>query len=224
MARAWASGIIGPNRPFHPHFRALGRRWCKVPRPMATLDMPTLRSICFAALAALKRRGFRSRPASRNPGARRLRLPHRRLARPGPVLPGRPPARAHARYFHPPPLPPAAGRQGVFPAQADIDYTTFKTNVRDPLRAYLSQQNLATTVRCILLTKGLPHRIQNISNTAPLSSTIGDNPAGLTAAINAGRAPWATSRTAPWTASSRFSSNPWTQANQARTPTAAPTA
>ncbi len=75
---------------------------------------------------------------------------------------------------------------GVAPAQADIDYDTFKSRFRDPLRAYLAQQSLSNRVRCILLTKGLPHRIQNISNTAPLSTNIGDNPAGINAAFNAG--------------------------------------
>lgn len=75
---------------------------------------------------------------------------------------------------------------GVSPAQADIDYDTFKSRFRDPLRAYLAQQNLSNRIRCILLTKGLPHRIQNISNTPPLSTNIGDNPAGINAAFNAG--------------------------------------
>lgn len=75
---------------------------------------------------------------------------------------------------------------GVFPQQADIDYATFKSAFRDPLRAYLAQQNLSNKIRCILLTKGIPHRIQNISNTPPLATNIGDNPAGLNAAFNAG--------------------------------------
>ncbi len=75
---------------------------------------------------------------------------------------------------------------GVFPQQANIDYATFKSAFRDPLRAYLAQQNLSTRIRCILLTKGIPHRVQNISNTPPLATNIGDDPAGLNNAFNAG--------------------------------------
>jgi hypothetical protein len=78
------------------------------------------------------------------------------------------------------------GQAGVFPAQADIDYATFKSRLRDPLRAYLTQQSLTTKVRCIVLTKGLPHRILNMSNTSPLTTTIGDSPSGINAAFNAG--------------------------------------
>ena len=84
------------------------------------------------------------------------------------------------------PATSGGGQAGVFPQQADIDYSTFKSRFRDPLRAYLAQQNLTYRVRCILLTKGIPHRVQNISNTPPLATGIGDNPGGINAAFNAG--------------------------------------
>ncbi len=84
------------------------------------------------------------------------------------------------------PATSGGGQAGVFPQQSDIDYATFKARFRDPLRAYLAQQNLSRRVRCILLTKGIPHRVLNISNTPPLADNIGDNPAGINIAFNQG--------------------------------------
>jgi hypothetical protein len=73
---------------------------------------------------------------------------------------------------------------GVFPAQADIDYATFKTYFRDPLRAYLTSSGLTRRVRCIVMTKGLSHRVQNIGTTPPMYATIGDNPGLINTAFN----------------------------------------
>lgn len=63
---------------------------------------------------------------------------------------------------------------GVVPAVPDIDYQTFITRLRTPLRAYLTTSGLTRQVRCIVLTKGLPHRILDISYGA-----IGDDPVAL---------------------------------------------
>lgn len=76
---------------------------------------------------------------------------------------------------------------GVFPAAPDISYSTFKIQLRDPLRTYLIQSGLTHRVRCIVLTKGLPHRILNISSVSPMNPTIGDNPGQLSTALNAGQ-------------------------------------
>ena len=84
------------------------------------------------------------------------------------------------------PATSGGGQAGVFPQQPDISYATFKSRLRDPLRAYLAQQNLTYRVRCILLTKGIPHRVQNISNTPPLATGIGDDPAQINVAFNQG--------------------------------------
>jgi hypothetical protein len=78
----------------------------------------------------------------------------------------------------------ASGPAGVFPAQPDIDYSVFKSNLRDPLRAYLSASGLARRVRCIVTTKGLPHRVLNIGTIPPMYGTIGDNPGQINTAFN----------------------------------------
>lgn len=53
----------------------------------------------------------------------------------------------------------------------NIDYPSFNARLRDPLRTYLTTNNLVGKVRCIVLTKGLPHRILDTD-----SPNIGDNP------------------------------------------------
>ncbi len=70
---------------------------------------------------------------------------------------------------------------GVVPASPDIDAPTFALRIRNPLRAYLASTGLTRQIRCIVLTKGLPHRI-----TDSLDPTLGDNPAGLNASAAAG--------------------------------------
>lgn len=62
----------------------------------------------------------------------------------------------------------------------NISHNDFVTRLRDPLRAYLASSGLTHTIRCIALTKGLPHRIQDTDNAA-----IGDNPAAFIDEFNA---------------------------------------
>ena len=55
--------------------------------------------------------------------------------------------------------------------KADIDYSQFIEDIRDPLRAHLSANNLEQQVSVLTLTHGLPHRIRdtdegNIGNNA----------------------------------------------------------
>lgn len=64
-----------------------------------------------------------------------------------------------------------------------IPYSDFVTKLRDPLRNYLNVSGLAQTVRCIVLTKGIPHRIQDTDATNP---NIGDQPVGAGNEILAG--------------------------------------
>ncbi|GAB4385197.1 MAG: hypothetical protein Kow0022_10190 [Phycisphaerales bacterium] len=56
----------------------------------------------------------------------------------------------------------------------NISYADFITLIRDPIRNYLQSQSLARQVRCIVLTKGMPHRIQD-SDNAP----VGDQPTNM---------------------------------------------
>jgi hypothetical protein len=56
----------------------------------------------------------------------------------------------------------------------DIAYTDFPTKIRNPIRTYLIANNLTQRVRCLVMTRGLPHRMQDSNNPA-----IGDNPAGF---------------------------------------------
>lgn len=68
---------------------------------------------------------------------------------------------------------------GVVPATPDIDYTTFATRLRTPLRAFLTTSGLTRQIRSIVLTKGLPHRILDINRP-----TIGDDPVALNGAFS----------------------------------------
>jgi len=60
-----------------------------------------------------------------------------------------------------------------------IPYSQFKSKLRDPLRAYLASSGLAGVVRCIVLTKGLAHRIDDLNNGG-----VGDNPANFVTQFN----------------------------------------
>ena len=53
----------------------------------------------------------------------------------------------------------------------NIDYPSFASNLRDPIRTYITSNNLVGSVRCLVLTKGLPHRIFDMDN-----ANVGDNP------------------------------------------------
>ncbi|MBX3358723.1 MAG: hypothetical protein KF745_09865 [Phycisphaeraceae bacterium] len=69
---------------------------------------------------------------------------------------------------------------GVAPAVPDITYTQFINQFRDPLRNYLVSNNLAESVRCIVLTKGIPHRVQDITTAG-----LGDDPGSAGTALGA---------------------------------------
>ncbi|MGH7132103.1 MAG: hypothetical protein ACREJO_09180 [Phycisphaerales bacterium] len=68
----------------------------------------------------------------------------------------------------------------------DIDYATFTSRLRDPIRAHLTATDPTDIVRCIVLTKGIPHRI--LDQTSP---TVGDEPWNLEAPFNAGNLTYA---------------------------------
>ncbi len=53
----------------------------------------------------------------------------------------------------------------------NIDYSLFASRLRDPIRNYVVSNNLVGSVRCVVLTKGLPHRIYDMDN-----AFVGDNP------------------------------------------------
>ncbi len=52
-----------------------------------------------------------------------------------------------------------------------IDYSAFVSIFRTPIRNYLIQNRLDKAVRCIVLTKGLPHRVRDIN-----AGNVGDSP------------------------------------------------
>lgn len=56
----------------------------------------------------------------------------------------------------------------------NISYADFITLVRDPIRAHLQSEGLAREVRCIVLTKGVPHRIEDSDN-----ALVGDQPSNM---------------------------------------------
>lgn len=67
------------------------------------------------------------------------------------------------------------------PLAADVSYTQFIERYRNPLRAHLASTDAPRTVRCIALTKGLAHRIYDLS-----SPVIGDNPVAAEGTFFAG--------------------------------------
>lgn len=68
---------------------------------------------------------------------------------------------------------------GVFPAASDITYATFASAFREPLKAHLNSAGLIRSIRSIVLTKGLPHRI--LDNTVP---GAGDQPGQAASEFN----------------------------------------
>lgn len=56
----------------------------------------------------------------------------------------------------------------------NVSRATFQSAIRTPIRNHLTGQGLVLGVRCIVLTKGLPHRIQDFDQ-----GLIGDNPNNL---------------------------------------------
>jgi len=61
---------------------------------------------------------------------------------------------------------------------SDITYPTFVARLRDPIRVHLAAQGLTRTVRCLVLTRGLPHRILHTPNLVDPNqfALLGDNP------------------------------------------------
>ncbi len=70
---------------------------------------------------------------------------------------------------------------GVFPVATDITYANFVAKLRNPLRLHLSTNSLSRTIRCLVLTKGLPHRILDFDVPG-----AGDQPGQAAAEMNAG--------------------------------------
>lgn len=56
----------------------------------------------------------------------------------------------------------------------DIEYGQFAPRLRDPIRGYLTANGLSKRVRCLVLTKGLPHRVRDSDNP-----TVGDFPGNV---------------------------------------------
>lgn len=52
-----------------------------------------------------------------------------------------------------------------------ITYANFISRIRTPLRNHLTAEGITTTVRCIVMTKGLPHRVRDTDN-----ANSGDSP------------------------------------------------
>jgi len=77
---------------------------------------------------------------------------------------------------------------GVVPNPGTISYPNFVSKFRDPLRTYLAATNLTNTIRCIVLTRGLPHRVQDINHPNP---NVGDQPGSAASLLNAGNATYA---------------------------------
>ncbi|MDA0766797.1 MAG: hypothetical protein O3A92_08245, partial [Verrucomicrobia bacterium] len=88
----------------------------------------------------------------------------------------------------------AAARPGVLGFDLDdatlgagtISYADYVAKIRNPLRAHLVATALQEEVVVFVLTRGLPHRVRDIS-----AGDIGDNPTGAYNRINAGQATYA---------------------------------
>ena len=65
----------------------------------------------------------------------------------------------------------------------DISYADYAARFREPIKDYLTSQGLDRRVRCLVLTKGLPHRVTDTD-----SGAIGDNPGAVGTEFNAGDA------------------------------------
>lgn len=66
-------------------------------------------------------------------------------------------------------------------ATPDISYADFASRFRDPLKTYLTTQGLDRRVRCLVLTKGLPHRVLDTD-----AGAVGDNPGAVGTEFNNG--------------------------------------
>ncbi|BCU76089.1 hypothetical protein [Luteolibacter sp. LG18] len=67
-----------------------------------------------------------------------------------------------------------------------ISYANFISKIRQPLRTYLTSNSLQQQVVVFVLTKGLPHRVQDIQG-----GDVGDNPGSAATRITGGNASYA---------------------------------
>lgn len=65
-------------------------------------------------------------------------------------------------------------------APGDISWSNFIVRLRDPIRAHLAAANAVMQVRCLVTTKGLPHRLLDTDFPA-----AGDNPGNFIGELNA---------------------------------------
>lgn len=68
-----------------------------------------------------------------------------------------------------------ASSGGPVLAAGNVSYSDFASRLRNPIRTALQSRNLVNRVRCIVTTKGLPHRIQDTDN-APVGDLPSSNP------------------------------------------------
>lgn len=73
-------------------------------------------------------------------------------------------------------------------APGNISYDDFVARIRDPIRRHLANHSLADQVVVLTLTRGLPHRILNMSG----NPFVGDNPTDSGALLEGGNATYAT--------------------------------
>jgi hypothetical protein len=64
-------------------------------------------------------------------------------------------------------------------APGDISYADFPTKIRNPIRTFLTANNLTQRIRCLVMTRGLPHRMQDSDNPG-----VGDDPASFVDEFN----------------------------------------
>src|SRR2546421_420870 len=108
----------------------------------------------------------------------------RRPPNAGPSYPPQAPARGgRATLPGGPPqvLPPTPANPGApQPPPGDISSPDSPAKIRNPIRAYLIANNLTQRVRCLVMTRGLPHRMQDSNHPA-----VGDDPANFVNEVNA---------------------------------------
>lgn len=63
----------------------------------------------------------------------------------------------------------------------DVSYASFKTSFRTPIRTWLNANDPLGRVRCLVLTKGLAHRVQDTD-----IATVGDDPLNNVTELGAG--------------------------------------
>ncbi len=69
-----------------------------------------------------------------------------------------------------------------------LSYADFISKIRNPVRNHLNSNNLEQSVIVLVLTKGIPHRIQDLNTSNP---NVGDNPSASVSAYDGGNATYA---------------------------------